>query len=78
MDANKYQVLGNQDQTLAHLISYHSPLARTSGVSLCLTRTMMVRRVSRMPRLAMQMGRIANMEPCHMYCTCTPLLVSHP
>ena len=48
-----------------------SPDARTRGVSLFRTRTVMVTRVRRIPRLEMLMGRMEKLEPSHMYWTCS-------
>ena len=46
-----------------------SPDALTKGVSLFLTRTMIVMSVRNIPKLEMQIGRIAKFDPCHMYWT---------
>ena len=51
------------------VLMMHWPEALTKGVSLFLIKMMMVIRVRMMPRLAMQIGKIANTDPCHIYWT---------
>ena len=57
-------------QSVMHLIlldNLHLPDALTRGVSLCRTKTTIVTTVRMIPRLAMQIGKMANTEPCHIY-----------